>query len=131
MATTNVKVPEYLQISKVIVYVMYAWVVFGLIVLGLRVFLLAFSANASSEFVDFIYRTSADYLQPFRGIFPPKPVSATGYLDVSALFAMIIYALIGWGFSAVIAYIQDKIDDYKITHAPVPVRTTTTTKRVR
>lgn len=111
MATPEV--PGYLKVSKILVYVMYAWVMIGIVLLSLRVFLLAFSANQTAGFVEFVYKTSADYLQPFRGIFPPKPITETGYLDVSALFAIIIYALIGWGFSALISYIQDKIDAYQ------------------
>jgi uncharacterized protein YggT (Ycf19 family) len=112
MATDQNRVPTYLSVGKIITYAMYAWVIFGIIVLGLRVFLLAFSANDSTPFVDFIYRTSANFLNPFRGIFPPRPVGDTGYLDVAALFAMIIYALIGWGFSALVHVIQHKIDTY-------------------
>jgi uncharacterized protein YggT (Ycf19 family) len=110
----NVKpqVPAYLIVGKVITYAMYIWVIFGIIILGIRVFLLAFSANAGTPFVNFIYNTSASFLQPFRGIFPPKTVGDTGYLDVAALFAMIIYGLIGWGFAALIHYIQAKIDAY-------------------
>jgi uncharacterized protein YggT (Ycf19 family) len=110
---SNVKVPAYLEIGKVITYAMYAWVIFGVIVLGLQVFLLAFSANPSTPFVNFIYNTAASFLQPFRGIFPPKAVSATGYLDVAALFAMIIYGLIGWGFAGLINYIKTKIAAFK------------------
>lgn len=112
--SANTNVPGYLKVSKVISYMMYIWVIFGIIVLGLRVFLLAASANPSTPFVNFIYNTSTTFLQPFRGIFPSKPVGETGYLDVAALFAMIIYALIGWGFSALIGYIQDKIDQRKV-----------------
>ncbi len=117
MDSSKVKIPAYLKVGKVITYALYAWIMFGIIVLGLRVFLLAFSANSSTPFVNFIYNTSATFLQPFRGIFPPKPVSATGYLDVAALFAIIMYALIGWGFSALIHYFQGKIDDRKAAAA--------------
>lgn len=110
--TNNKEVPTILSIGKVLTYAMYALVIFAEIVLAFRVFLLAFSANPSSSFVNFIYRTSADFLEPFRGIFPPHTVGETGYLDVSALFAMIVYGLIAWGFSALIGYINDKISQY-------------------
>jgi len=106
------KAPAYLIVGKVITYAMYIWVIFGIIILGMRIFLLAFSANTGTPFVNFVYNTSATFLQPFRGIFPPKTVGTTGYLDVAALFAIIIYALIGWGFAALIHYIQAKIDAY-------------------
>lgn len=108
----KIKVPAYLSVGKVILWAMYVWIMFGIVVLGLRVFLLATSANETTPFVNFIYNTSATFLQPFRGIFPPKPVGTTGYLDVASIFAMIIYAFVGWGFSALIHYIQNKIDLY-------------------
>lgn len=105
----KVKVPAHLIIGKVVLYALYAWVLFGIITLGLRVFLLAFSANPTTPFVEFIYNTSANFLQPFRGIFPPKPVSETGYIDVTSMFAMIIYGFIAWGFSALLEYVKNRI----------------------
>lgn len=106
----EVHIPGYLKVSKIGAYILYAWVIAGVISLALRVFLLLFSANPTTPFVDFIYRISTDYLSPFRGIFPPRPVGETGYLDVAALFAIIVYLFIMWGFSALIEYVQNKID---------------------
>lgn len=131
------EVPGYLKVSKVIVWVMYAWVIFGIIILALRVFLLAFSANQEAGFAEFVMNTSADYMQPFRGLFPAKTVGTTGYLDVSAMFAIIVYALVGWGFSALIGYIQHKIDSFEnqrrtelTSSQSAPARRSTTTRRV-
>ena len=106
----SIVVPSYLKINKIIAYVLYVWVIFGVITLMLRVFLLAFSANAETPFVRFIYNTSTDYLSPFRGIFPSKSIGSTGYFDVAAVFAIIIYLFVMWGFSTLINYIQYKID---------------------
>lgn len=107
------KAPTYLRVSRIIAYVMYAWVMIGIILLGFRIFLLATSANATTPFVEFVYKTSADYMNPFRGIFPTKPVSETGYLDIAAVFAIIMYMLLGWGFSELISFVQQKIDKSK------------------
>jgi uncharacterized protein YggT (Ycf19 family) len=109
--------PAYLIVGKIITWAMYIWVIFGIIVLGIRVFLLAFSASSGAPFANFIYSTSTRFLQPFRGIFPPRPIGETGYLDVAALFAMIMYGLLGWGFAALIHYIQNKIDAYAALNA--------------
>lgn len=106
----KIEVPGYLKFSKVITILIYIWVMYGIIVLSLRVFLLATSANATTPFVEFIYKSSADYLAPFRGIFPAKPVGETGYVDTAALFAIIMYLLIAWLISSGIKYIQSKID---------------------
>lgn len=112
MTTENyqIQIPGYLRISKIIAYILYAWVLVGVVSLTLRVFLLAFSANPTTPFVKFIYNTSADYLSPFRGIFPSKTLGTTGYFDVAAIFAIIVYLFVVWGFSALINYIQYKID---------------------
>lgn len=107
----EIKVPGYLKASKIIVILFYVWVMYGVIVLSIRVFLLAFSANSMTPFVQFIYKSSADYLAPFRGIFPSKPVGETGYLDIAALFAIIMYLLIAWLISSGVKYIQSKIDN--------------------
>ncbi len=106
----QIVVPGWLRISKVIAYLLYVWVIIGVVSLVLRVFLLLFSANPNTSFVDFVYRVSADYLEPFRGIFPAKTVGETGYLDVAALFAVIVYLFIMWGFASLVSYIQFKID---------------------
>lgn len=110
--TTKPEIPTYLSVGKILTYAMYALIIFAEIVLVFRVFLLAFSANPSTGFVNFIYRTSADFLEPFRGIFPPRAVGETGYLDVSALFAIIVYGLMAWGFAGLIGYINTKISQY-------------------
>lgn len=108
--TKKFTVPGYLKVGKFISILFYIWVLYGVIVLALRVFLLAASANSTTPFVNFIYRTSADYLAPFRGIFPPKAIGETGYIDIASLFAIIIYLLIAWLVSSGIKYIQSKID---------------------
>ena len=111
--TTQITIPGYLRVSKVISVLLYLWVIFGIIVLLLRVFLLAFSANMTVGFSHFIMQTSSDYLEPFRGIFVGHSVGETGYLDVSALFAIIVYMFIAWGFHSLMEYIQDLIDRRK------------------
>ncbi len=107
---SEVSVPGYLSVSRIIAYIVYAWAFVAVILLSLRVFMLAFSANASTPFVEFVYRTSADYMAPFRDIFPVKPVGETGYFDVAALFAIIMYLLLAWLISSIIRLIQLKID---------------------
>ncbi len=107
---TSINVPGYLRINRIIAYILYIWVIVGVVSLSIRVFLLAFSANPDTPFVRFIYNTSTDYLSPFRGIFPSKSIGSTGYFDVAAVFAIIIYLFVMWGFSTLINYIQFKID---------------------
>ena len=96
-----------LSISKVVVYIMYVVVAFAEIVLLFRVFFLLFSANAGTPFVNFVYETSGQFLAPFRGIFPPHAAELTGgYLDVSALFAAIVYLIILVLVQNLMAYLE-------------------------
>lgn len=109
-ADDEVVVPTGLKFSKVIVWIMYIWVLIGVIALSLRVFLLAASANTATGFANFVMNVSGDYLQPFRGIFTGREVGETGYLDVSSIFAIVVYLFILWGFKSLIQYVQNKID---------------------
>lgn len=106
--------PTYLTISNIIVRLVRLWVLFGVIVLGLRVFLLAFSANPATPFVTFIYETSARYLEPFRGIFAMREIGETGYFDVSSVFAIIIYLLIAWGIASLIMHVELKMETARL-----------------
>lgn len=68
------------------------------IFLGLRVLLRLFGANSSNAFVQWVYDSSSVLLQPFRGIFPTAEVAPGSVVDFSALFAMLVYGLIGMAF---------------------------------
>ena len=106
-----IKIPGYMRFSKVIGWLFYAWIIFGTIMLSFRVFLAATNANPSAGFYEFVYRTSSDFMEPFRGLFTPKPLGDGGYLDVAAIFAIIIYLILVWLVGAFIKYMQSKIDD--------------------
>lgn len=106
----KVEIPGYLRISKIIAYLIYFWVILGIVSLVLRVLLLLFAANPSTPFVEFIYRVSSDYLEPFRGIFPSKSLENGSYLDVASIFAIVVYLFLMWGASALVSYLQYKID---------------------
>jgi len=112
MANQNkgIEIPGYLRFSKVIVWFLYFYILLGIISLVFRIFLLLASADSTAGFYQWVMKVSSDYLEPFRGIFPTKSVNETGYLDVSALFAIIVYLFVIWGIHSLINYIQNKID---------------------
>lgn len=68
----------------------------------LRVLLRLFAANPASAFVDWIYDTSDFLLAPFRGIFPVEEISPGHVLDLPALFAIVMYALVGFLLMALV-----------------------------
>lgn len=63
--------------------------------LGLRFVLRLFGANESATFVSWLYETSAVLLEPFRGVFPPQTYENNVVLELTTVFAMIVYALVG------------------------------------
>lgn len=73
--------------------------------LGLRVVLRLFGANPDNAFVQFVYDSSSVLLDPFRGIFPTQDISPGGVVDFSALFAMLVYALVGMAFMALATWL--------------------------
>lgn len=78
------------------------------IFLGLRVLLRFFAANPSNHFVSWIYNSSDVLMQPFRGIFPPTVIGRDHVIDFSALFAMLVYALIAMAFAALAAWLTPR-----------------------
>lgn len=66
-----------------------------LAVLGLRFVLRLFGASDSAGFVAWVYEMSGVLLEPFRGVFPTQTFENQFVFDFTALFAMIVYALLG------------------------------------
>lgn len=95
--------------SRALTYMVYGYALLASGFLSLGFFLLLFSANATTPFVKFIYDTASIFLSPFRGIFPLKAVSETGYFSSSALFAIIMYLFLALGANALINYITMKM----------------------
>jgi hypothetical protein len=73
------------------------WLVVGVIdgLIGVRVLLKLIAANPDSPFVGFVYNASALFLWPFVGL-TVTPSSGGMVLEVPALIAMLVYALLGW-----------------------------------
>ncbi|HEY7092081.1 MAG TPA: YggT family protein [Ktedonobacterales bacterium] len=85
------------------------WLILGVVeaLLIMRVILKALAANPAAGFVQFVYNASAPLLVPFRGIFP-TPASAGNVLELSALVAIVVYALIAWGIVWLLAILDPR-----------------------
>ena len=64
--------------------------------LGLRLLLRFFGANAQADFVQWVYETSRPLIEPFIPMFPSPVIDGQFVLEFNTLFAMIIYALVGY-----------------------------------
>lgn len=83
-------------------------IIFGIIeaVVGLRIIFELFGANPTTPFVAWLYEISRTLLYPFQNIFP-SPVLRGGFvLDMSAVVALLAYALLAYLISELIRFIN-------------------------
>jgi len=73
------------------------WLFFGILVagIGLRFALKQMAANPASPFADLVYRFTDLFLWPFTALTATPSAQGT-VLEISALIAMFVYALLGW-----------------------------------
>src|SRR3954467_844887 len=91
-------IPVLLKVGRVLVFVVYAIVVIDVVLLLMSFFLMLFGASTDASFTQWVYRSSARAMEPFRGIFPTHALSDTAVLDTSVLFAAMIYSFLALGF---------------------------------
>ena len=73
------------------------WLVFGVleVLIALRIGLMLIGANPGSPIVALIYGITGLFLIPFTGLIA-SPTFGGFVLEISSMFAMLIYALIAW-----------------------------------
>ncbi|GAY77712.1 YggT family protein [Sporolactobacillus inulinus] len=76
------------------------------VVIALYLLLKFFGANPT-PFVNFLNSLSEPILNPFQGIFHPI-VYKKHILDLSALFALIVYSIIGFGIQKIFSMLKMK-----------------------
>jgi uncharacterized protein YggT (Ycf19 family) len=98
----------FIKFAKVLTYLVYAYAIIAIVFLVLGFVLLLFGANQATPFVKFVYNIAAEFLQPFRDIFPGKPISDRGYFSAAGLFAIIIYSITAMAIHSLITFISLK-----------------------
>jgi len=91
-------------------YLVYFFVTLALIVLAFGFFLLLFGANPDAAFAEWVYRALNRVMAPFRGLFEPVQLNGDSILDVSILFAMIVYGIVAMALRALIDWLTYRID---------------------
>jgi hypothetical protein len=100
---TEVRRPVEVVLSRLVTYV------FGFIevLIAIRFVLKLLGANAQSAFVQLVYGVSDIFMAPFDTIFKTQRVEGSTF-EMSAIVAIIIYALIAWGAVALIRAISPR-----------------------
>ena len=96
-------------IARALTYLVYAFVIVALIILLLGFFLLLFGANPDAPFAEWLYRGLRRVMAPFRGLFEAVRLDGRSVLDVSILFAMIVYGIVALGLHALIDWLTRRI----------------------
>jgi uncharacterized protein YggT (Ycf19 family) len=74
------------------------YLVLGIVeaLLIIRIVLKLLAANASAGFTNLIYTITNPLVALFQGVFP-EPQSNGSMLDLAAILALVVYALVAWG----------------------------------
>jgi YGGT family len=98
------------------------WLFLGILeaLIALRIGLKLIGANPESPIVALIYGLTFLFLFPFEGMIA-TPTAGRMVLELSSLFAMLIYALIGWAVERIVWVL------FYRPHGPVVGTTQTTT----
>jgi hypothetical protein len=109
---TEARSPIEVVLARVVYYV------FGVIevIIAARFVLMLFGANPNAGFVSFIYSLSGLFMAPFNTVFKTQTAGGATF-EWSALVAMAVYALIGWGI-------------VKLIYVVTPRRSSQTVERV-
>jgi uncharacterized protein YggT (Ycf19 family) len=103
--------------ARLLTYLVYAFVLVALAILACGFFLLLFGANPDAPFAEWVYRSLARVMAPFRGLFEPVPLNGDSVLDSSVLFAMIIYGLAGFLLSGLIDWLTQRLTRIRMREA--------------
>jgi uncharacterized protein YggT (Ycf19 family) len=96
--------------GRALVYLVYLFVTVALIVLTFGFFLLLFGANPEAAFAEWVYRALDRVMAPFRGLFESIELDGDSVLDVSVLFAMIVYGIVALALRALIDWLTYRVE---------------------
>ena len=105
------------RIARALTYLVYGFVVVALVLLLFGFFLEIFGANPDAPFAEWLYRGLRRVMAPFRGLFEPIRLDGRSVLDVSILFAMVVYSVVALGLHALIEWLSGRIVAMQVANA--------------
>jgi uncharacterized protein YggT (Ycf19 family) len=105
------------RVARALTYLAYAFVIVALVILLLGFILELFGANPHAEFAEWLYRGLRRVMAPFRGLFEPVPLDGRSVLDVSILFAMLVYGIVALALHALIEWLAARILEMRLRNA--------------
>lgn len=91
-----------MSITRFVVYfINFIFAVIELII-ATRIIFKLLGANPATPFVILVYQISASLIYPFHGIFPSPVLNGGFVLEISAIVALLVYAVIAYLISQVL-----------------------------
>jgi uncharacterized protein YggT (Ycf19 family) len=113
------------RIARALTFLVYAFVIVALIILLLGFVLQLFGANPDAPFAQWLYRGLKRVMAPFRGLFEPVELDGRSVLDISILFAMLVYGIVGLALHALIERLSLLIVTMRVDNAAARRRPST------
>ena len=101
--------PWILKAARVVVWIVYALVLVNALMLTLAFLLRLFGASADAGFVQWVDRNAEYAMRPFRGIFPSHDLEGDSVLDLSLLFAALVYFVLALIVHAVVHWLTVRL----------------------
>ena len=94
----------------------FIWLVFGVLeaLIGLRFFLMLIGANPASPFAQLIYTFTDLFMWPFAGLIGSPSIGGL-VLEIPAIIAMIIYALLAWVIVSIVGILFTRSSTRNVT----------------
>lgn len=117
-------VPFILKLIRVVTWVLYVVVLFNVIMLAMAFFLRLAAANPDAGFAAWVYRSADRSMDPFRGLFPTRELTNESVLDLSLLFAAVVYLVVAFLLDALLRWIGRQVHgrERRITELRVAAR---------
>ena len=81
----------FLRIARAVVWLFYAFALVNAALLATAFLLRLFGANPEAGFSEWVFRSTERSMRPFRGLFPDRALGDVSVLDMSLLFAALVY----------------------------------------
>ena len=101
--------PVFLRIARVLVWILWALVLVTAVLLVLAFLLRLGGANPDAGFVQWVERSTERAMAPFRGIFPTHQLTGDSVLDMSLLFAALVYFIVALLIDGLLRWITQRL----------------------
>lgn len=123
VSTTSPAPVAIARIARALTYLVYGFVIVALVILLLGFILQLLGANPDAPFAQWLYRSLRRVMAPFRGLFEPVALDGRSVFDVSILFAMLVYGIVGLALHALIEWLTRRIVAMQVENAAARRRT--------